>query len=188
MTMSSLPLAALAEPSGFVCDPRFGATAPAADRAETVTDAWEAGRLAGLEEAREDAARQAAAEACARDRIGLSLARLDEECAETLRQRLLVAVAALCEAAIAPLALDCDALRRRIDCAVGMLSRADDDKILRLHPDDFALIGSSLPAGIEISVDPMLERGSVRVETTTGGVEDGPAHWRRAIAEALAQC
>jgi flagellar assembly protein FliH len=30
-----------------------------------------------------------------------------------------------------------------------------------------------------------LERGALRVETTGGGVEDGPAQWRAALNEAL---
>jgi flagellar assembly protein FliH len=34
----------------------------------------------------------------------------------------------------------------------------------------------------------MLERGALRVEAANGGVEDGPAQWRQAIAEALALC
>jgi len=40
----------------------------------------------------------------------------------------------------------------------------------------------------EVLADPSLERGAIRVEGTSGGVEDGPATWRKAIAEALARC
>jgi flagellar assembly protein FliH len=69
-----------------------------------------------------------------------------------------------------------------------MLARADDERVLRLHPDDFALIGKALPDELEVRSDPALERGALRLESVNGGVEDGPAHWRRAIAEAIAQC
>jgi flagellar assembly protein FliH len=69
-----------------------------------------------------------------------------------------------------------------------MLSRADDDRTIRLHPDDWALIGPQLPKDWKISPDPSLERGALRVETQNGGVEDGPAQWRRALAEAFHAC
>ena len=46
----------------------------------------------------------------------------------------------------------------------------------------------NFPEGLAVEPDPALERGSLRFETASGGVEDGPAHWRRAIAEAIAGC
>ena len=69
-----------------------------------------------------------------------------------------------------------------------MLARADDERVLRLHPDDLALIAGQLPEGLPVLADPVLERGGLRVETSNGGVEDGPEQWRRAIAEALSAC
>jgi len=60
--------------------------------------------------------------------------------------------------------------------------------LLRLHPDDITLLGAQLPEGLDVLADPALERGALRIESANGGVEDGPAHWRRAITEALAQC
>ncbi len=77
---------------------------------------------------------------------------------------------------------------RRIDKAVSMLARADDDRVIRLHPDDLALIGPRLAAEWDVQADPALERGALRVESGNGGVEDGPEQWRRAIAEAFHQC
>ena len=105
-----------------------------------------------------------------------------------LRQRLIATVSALCEAALAPLAIDPDTLADRAARAAAMLARADDERVLRLHPDDIKLVGKRLPEGLDVLPDPALERGALRVETQNGGVEDGPAHWRAAIAEALASC
>ena len=62
------------------------------------------------------------------------------------------------------------------------------ERVLRLHPEDFKLIARQLPADLEVLPDAALERGALRVESANGGVEDGPAHWRRAIAEALGLC
>ena len=69
-----------------------------------------------------------------------------------------------------------------------MLARADDERLIRLHPDDIALLSPRFAADWQVAPDPALERGALRVETPNGGVEDGPDLWRRAIAEALHQC
>lgn len=188
--MSSLPFAALAEGGGFVSDPRFAAVVkpPEPEPGDPLIQAWEEGYAAGLAEAEAAARAAGEAEGAAREGIELALARLDGELAEALRQKLFATVAALCEAAIAPLALDREALTARIARAAEMLARSDDDKRLRLHPDDLALVEGRLPEGLAVEPDPALERGALRFETASGGVEDGPAHWRRAIAEAIAGC
>lgn len=189
--MSSLPFAALTDNRGFRCDPRFSSDAAlseATDPVDPAAEAWDQGYAAGHAEARAAALAATEADAEARAAITLSLARLDARLAEELRQKLYLTVEALCEAAIAPLALDKAALAARVERAAAMLSRADDERVLRLHPDDFKLVARQLPAGLEVQPDPALERGALRVESTNGGVEDGPAHWRRAIAEALGQC
>lgn len=183
--------AALAGSSGFASDPRFGGGAPPPepeDEEDPIARAWQDGHAAGFAEAHQAALELAEAEAEGRAAIELSLARLDAELAEQLRQKLFATVEALCAAAIAPLALDTQALAARVERATAMLARADDDKLLRLHPDDLKLVAKQLPKGLEVQTDTALERGSLRIESQSGGVEDGPAHWRRAIAEALAQC
>lgn len=187
--MSDLSLLTLGEASGFRRDPRFAPLAtPEPESADPLTQAWNEGHAAGLAEARAEAAARAEVDAAARGRIELALARLDADQAEVLRQRLLAAVEVLCESAIGPFALDREALSTRVARAAGMLTRADDDKVLRIHPDDLTLIAENLPEGLETLADPALERGALRIETATGGVEDGPAHWRRAIAQALRLC
>lgn len=191
--MSRAPLADLAGSGGFVGDPRFGAAPvppPTPDDVpgDPVLLAWQDGHAAGFAEAHAAGLELAEAEDAARARIELSLARLDGELAEQLRQKLFATVEALCEAAIAPLALDKAALAARVERAAAMLARADDERVLRLHPDDLKLIKTRLPKDLDVLADPALERGALRVESSNGGVEDGPEHWRRAIAEALGQC
>ncbi len=187
--MSSLPFAELGASAGFQFDPRFSpgpSQAPAPG--DPLAEAWAAGRTAGFDEARDAAQMQATAECAAAAKITLTLARLDADQTEQLRQKLTATVTALCEASIAPLALDKAALARRVATAAAMLARADDDKVLRLNPDDLNSIAKQLPEDLEVLEDPALERGALRFETASGGVEDGPAHWHRAIAEALARC
>uniref|UniRef100_UPI002601EB82 FliH/SctL family protein n=1 Tax=Novosphingobium sp. TaxID=1874826 RepID=UPI002601EB82 len=85
-------------------------------------------------------------------------------------------------------AADPEALARRVEIAAGMLARAADERVIRLHPEDLALVGARLPEDWHFEPDPGLERGALRVEGAAGGVEDGPAIWLRALSEALAAC
>ena len=189
---------ALARPTGFLADARFGALAPPEPPSkpieegpaptDPVDEAFAQGFAAGYEQALEEARARAEAEAAAREGLALALTRLDAVQEEELRMRLRETVAALCESAVAPLAIDLDALLRRIEAAVAMLSRADDDRLIRLHPEDIRLISQRMSAEWTIEPDPAMERGTIRIETANGGVEDGPATWRLAIAEALQHC
>jgi flagellar assembly protein FliH len=187
---------ALGGSGGFRADDRFSVLAltdrpppmPEPEPEDPVAIAFAEGFAAGIAQAQAEAAEHARAEAEARELLGLSFARLDANLEEELRLRLRDTVAALCEAAIEPFALDDAALVERISRAVAMLARADDDRVIRLHPDDLALVAPRLSAEWQVQPDPALPRGALRVETSTGGVEDGPEQWRRAIAEALHQC
>lgn len=199
-TFARLSLGHLGGTTGFQPDSRFAEWQPVPvlerdpapirlePETDPVSDAFMKGYTQGLEAAREELAVAGAADAAARDRLALSFARIDDALEEQLRLRLRDTVAALCEAAIAPLAIDEDMLMRRIAKAAAMLARADDDRVIRVHPQDLDLLAPRLRADWDVQGDPTLERGAIRVEGTNGGVEDGPAIWRRAIAEALHQC
>lgn len=200
--MSSLAALAAAGqgPSGFRRDARFALAMPPGERAETAAEpaavvvddpvaiAWAEGYAKGIEQGRAEAEADGAARGDARAALELAFARLDAEMAEALRQRLLDTVMALCEATLVPYAHDADVLARRIEHAVAMFARADDERVIRLHPDDLALVSEKLAAEWTVVPDPALARGALRVETKNGGVEDGPAEWRRALAEAFHAC
>lgn len=189
-----------AHPPGFRADERFAEpfhlSAPEPvpepvevpeDLVDPVAEAFAQGYLAGRQEAERAAQVAAGEDEAARAKLGLSFLRLDKALEEELRLRLRETVAALCEAAIAPLALDEDALMLRVTRAASMLARADDERVLRLHPEDIKMIAPRLLKDWQVEPDSTIERGSVRVEGAAGGVEDGPETWRRAIAEALHQ-
>lgn len=177
---------------GFRSDPRFAAEArqipPEPAGEDPLAIAFAEGFAAGHEQARAEAEAQAAVEAGARAALALSISRLDAEMAETFRQRLEETVIALCEAAIAPLALDRDMLSVRVQRATAMFTRADDERVIRLNPEDVALIAPEMAAEWTLLPDPSLERGALRIETVSGGIEDGPEQWRQAIIEALRAC
>lgn len=187
--MSRVALADLPPGSGFKADRRFGAgPVPPIEPEDPVALAWANGFAAGEAQTRE--ALDAEAEAGARrwERLEIAAARLDAAQQEALRQRLLETVAALCQAALAPLALDQERLANRITLAATLLARSDDERTLCLHPDDIARFGDRLPAGWPVQADPKLEPGAMRIEAANGGVEDGPRLWHRAIADAIGLC
>ena len=179
---------------GFSRDPRFAAehcaprAEPATDAPDPVAIAYAEGYAAGVAEATAAAEAEAMVAEAARQHLSLSFSRLDAEMAEQLRHKLHETVKALSEAALQPLALDAGALARRVECAVAMFVRADDERVIRLHPDDLTLLAGKLPPDWQFTPDASLERGALRVETSTGGIEDGPAQWRAAIIEALRLC
>ncbi|WP_347304363.1 FliH/SctL family protein [Croceibacterium sp. TMG7-5b_MA50] len=181
---------------GFAADRRFSLVpvdpVPLAVPAEPAIDpaeaAFDAGRAQGRLEAMEDARREEADRDAARGQIELAFARMNADALVELRDRLRQTVLTLCEETIAPLAIDPDGLALRVEKAAALLRRAQDEKRVLLHPDDFSLIAARLPAGLECAPDPDVERGALRIETADGGVEDGPAQWRRILAEAFREC
>ncbi|MBV1916960.1 MAG: flagellar biosynthesis protein [Sphingomonadaceae bacterium] len=188
----------LGSSGGFQKIAQFSRSADAvpgiADRAQRsesddpVVNAYNEGFCAGLADGLSQTQEQTRQDDEARTSLELSFTKLDKDLAEKLQLRLRDTVAALCEAAIAPLAMDEDALIRRIALAVAMMQRADDDRVIRLHPDDMDMVSGRLAADWNVKADPALERGALRVECANGAVEDGPAAWRREISEAIQRC
>src|SRR6478609_1797565 len=194
--MSSLLLTQLGKPAEFSRDGRFAAlygVPVAAKPAELepepdpVTEAYERGYAEGAARAAEDARLAEQDRNAARGAIELAFAQLDADDAAQLSEKLRQSVLALCEAAVLPLAVDPEGLRQRVARAVGMLQRAQDERVVRLNPEDLVLIGARLPKSLTVEADASVERGGLRIETADGGVEDGPSHWRRALAEAFRQ-
>lgn len=188
---------ALSGSADFIADARFGAlqaegyadsaaglVPPEVARADPYYQGYKEGFAAAQGEQQ-----QALADFNAQARWpDLALSRLNAESEADLREKLRVTVLALCETALAPLALDEQALLRRIDTALAMLRRAQDDKHVFLNPVDADMLAGALPDGISVETDAGLVRGAIRIETADGGVEDGPAQWRAALEEALDIC
>lgn len=193
--MSSLPFAALAESGGFRADERFRSHVAEplsieshAQVLDPIAAAYQEGFVAGHTAASEELTRQQAERDDTLATLAVSLARIDEACVDDLREKLRQTVLELCEQAVLPLAIDPDGLMARIETAIGMLRREGDSRILVLHPKDRKLLAKRLPEGLEVTEDDTLERGSIRIDSDNGGVEDGPAQWRRLLQEAFATC
>ena len=183
---------------GFTLDPRFARTPatpapdfaamPEPEREDPIERARAEGYAAGHEAALTEAQAQAAAQDAARHRLDSALRTMEAAQVDALEQRLRQTVLALCDSVLGDVAIDPAALETRVRRAAQMLPRAEDARVIRLHPEDLALIGHHLPEDWHCEPDSTLERGAVRVDGAMGGVEDGPAQWRSAPDEALRQC
>lgn len=164
------PFAAEVQPGPFI-DPLE--TAHAAGFAE--------GRAAALAEVEEVRAREAAL----LDQVSQALshgAHFDRErMAGHLRQTVLHLVARLVgETGVAP-----DILAARIGAAVDLLADSAESALLRMHPDDVALVQGKLPASVFPVGDPHLARGAFVIESASTVVEDGPDLWLDQLARAI---
>jgi flagellar assembly protein FliH len=98
-----------------------------------------------------------------------------------LRQTVLHLVSKLVgEVGIAP-----DILASRITAAVELLADSAESALLRVHPDDVALVEGKLPASIFPVGDPHIARGGFVVESASSIVEDGPELWLEQLAAAI---
>ncbi len=183
-------LAALALGSmGFARDARFAPPAErAADDPVPAVDREAEAYARGYTDGAADAQAAVAAADAARDRIESALERIDAAQAEVFAQRLKDTVLALCQTVLDDIGTAPEALARRVALAAAMFARADDERVIRLHPEDLALVHARLPETWHCEPDPLLERGALRIETGSGGVEQGPAQWRAALEAALRAC
>jgi flagellar assembly protein FliH len=194
--MRRLPIDALSGVSTFRRDPRFAPAGPVPEQpaapepkqVDPIALAFTQGYEAGLAEARAETTDRLCADNSARDSLILALPRIDTARADDLATRLRDTVAVLCEASLAPLALDPAMLSARATRAAAMLADADAAIVIHLHPEDLPLVAPGLGGDWTLTPHPTLERGAIRVVGEAGGIEDGPAQWRRTIAEALGTC
>ena len=190
-TASSGPawLSALSARGGFSPDLNFAAPLPElSDEAQEAEEAVARSYSAGLAAGRVAAQNEFAETAEVHGALAAAFTRLDEAMQQQLAQRLAETVAALCEATMAPLTLDADALQRRCIRAAGMVGDGIIDASLRLHPDDIALLDRGFASTWHLVPDAMLERGTVVFDMVEGAVVDGPGEWHAALREALGLC
>ena len=85
---------------------------------------------------------------------------------------------------IGDLPIDAVLLTQQINAATAVLTEADRNRNLRMHPADLALLsGADLP--LPCAADPQLPRGALRIECSDGWIEHGPAFALDRLAQAL---
>lgn len=137
------------------------------------------GYAAGLAAAAAEAGRD---QALADDIVAALQGRLDRDrVAQQLRQTVLFLVGKIVgETGVAP-----DILAGRIEAATDLLSDSAESAMLRVHPDDVALLDGRLPATVFAVGDAAVARGSFVMESASTIVEDGPELWLDQLAQAI---
>ncbi|HVI98185.1 MAG TPA: FliH/SctL family protein [Sphingomonas sp.] len=158
------------EATGFV-DPV--AAAHAAGHAE--------GKAAALAEAAEEAARNRALI----EGIVAALGNGDRYDRETMAAQLRQTVLLLVKRIVGETEIDAALLAARIETAADMLADAAESALLRVHPDDVALLEDRLPKNVFAAGDAQVKRGSFVLESASTIVEDGPDLWLEQLGQAI---
>ncbi|HEX8389766.1 MAG TPA: FliH/SctL family protein [Sphingomonas sp.] len=162
---------------------------PTVEDAPEPVDAVETARAEGYAEGLA-AATADAAQARARDEAliaGLAAAlagagRIDREAmASRLRSTVLLLVTRL----VGESGVSADLLAARVDAATKLLADEAESALLRLHPDDVALVEGRLPDRVFAAGDAGVARGSFVLESASTVVEDGPEMWLEQLAAAI---
>lgn len=91
----------------------------------------------------------------------------------SLSALLSVTVLRLVEQIVGKVAVDPDMLAARVEAVAAFVEEEQGRNHLRLHPDDIALLAGH-EFGIALTPDAGIARGSVRLDTSEGWIEDGP--------------
>ncbi|WP_423606024.1 FliH/SctL family protein [Sphingomonas sp. MS122] len=152
---------------------------------DPIAAARAAGYAEGLAAGRAEADAASAQQAALLQQVSDALAQgahFDRErMAGHLRQTVLHLVSKMIgESGVAP-----DVLASRIEAATDMLADSAESAILRLHPDDVALVQGHLPKTVFPVGDPHVARGGFVIESASTIVEDGPDMWLEQLAAAI---
>lgn len=179
---SSPEPAPVAEPPSL--DPVAAAMAEAPP-GDPLTEAYQAGFDAGVAAARAEQEAAAARDLALIEGIATALKsdeRIDRErIARQLRQTVLHLVSGL----VGQTGIAGDLLAGRVEAAAELLADQAESAILRVHPDDVALLDGRLPDTIFAVGDGALARGSFVLEAASTIVEDGPDLWLEQLTSAL---
>lgn len=169
---------------GFVRRPEGGTTRPAAPaapppaappppEADPVEQARADGFAHGFDEGLRVATEGFAADEEAKARLARALEQLAPAADGALSALLSAAVLRLVTQIVGTAGVDRDLLAQRVAAVAAFIEEEQGRKSLRLHPDDIALL-SGHEFGFALTPDPALGRGSVRLDTPEGWIEDGP--------------
>lgn len=171
-------------------DPTAGWDPMDADAAPTpfidpVATAHEAGYAEGYA-----AARVELEAACARDGamltgLAAALGQASGFDRDLLAGRLRATVMTLVSRVIGEAGVSADLLARRVEAATDLLADASESAMLRVHPDDVALLDGHLPITVFAVGDDQVARGSFVMEAASTIVEDGPGLWLDQLTAAI---
>lgn len=106
-------------------------------------------------------------------RLALALEQIAPAANGALSSLLSAAVLRLVTQIVGEVSVDTGLLARRVEGVCRFIEEGQSRNSLHLHPDDIAMLGPR-DFGFPLTPDQGLSRGSVRLETADGWIEDGP--------------
>lgn len=176
------PATTAGEPASRAGDP--GSASPE----DPLRQAWEAGFESGIAMERRLSREANAADRELLEKLRDEIRLINGDGQQMLESRIREAVLALCRQAIDDHSLSPERLATRVETAVKMLAATHNEKTIEVSQSDFDLLRGTLPEEWKLIAIPELSRGTVRVVTPEGGVEDGPEQWKLALEEAIRTC
>lgn len=164
------PMDADAEPTPFI-DP--------------VATAREQGYAEGVAAARAEMEATAARDGAMLTGLAAALAQASGFDRDLLAGRLRATVMTLVSRVIGEAGVSAELLARRVEAATDLLADASESAMLRVHPDDVALLDGHLPATVFAVGDEQVARGSFVLEAASTIVEDGPEMWLDQLTAAI---
>jgi flagellar assembly protein FliH len=114
-----------------------------------------------------------AADVEARDRLTRAVEQLAPAQNGALSSMLSAAVMRLVGQIVGEVPVDADLLRSRCATVAGFIEAEQGRNSLHVHPDDIALL-DGCDLGVALVADEGMSRGSIRLDTSDGWIEDGP--------------
>jgi flagellar assembly protein FliH len=142
---------------------------------------YDEGYAAALADMQADAGRDRALLSALTDSLRAAAGVDRDQLAERLRATVLLLVQRLVgEVGVAPALL-----AARVAAATELLADASESAMLRVHPDDVALLEGALPPTVFAVGDAGVARGSFVMESASTIVEDGPDLWLEQLGAAI---
>ncbi len=162
---------------------------PEVDQKSTFIDPVETARAAGFSEGMAHA-RALEREAGERnlaliEQVAQALKASDRIDRDALAGRLRETVLTLVSKLVGEIGIPADRLAGRIEAAIDLLADSAESAILRVHPDDVALLQGRLPETVFPIGDAAIERGGYILESASTIVEDGPELWLEQLTQAI---
>lgn len=104
---------------------------------------------------------------------------------EALARQLRQAVVSLVTKLVGEIGISGDLLAKRIDAATDLLADSAESAVLRVNPEDVALLTGKLPDTIFPVGDSSVERGGFVLESASTIVEEGPELWIDQLTQAI---
>jgi flagellar assembly protein FliH len=104
---------------------------------------------------------------------------------EQLARQLRQTVTVLVEKLVGEIGVSAELLALRVLAATDLLADTNESALLRVHPDDVALLEGHLPANVFAVGDAQMARGSFVMEAASTIVEDGPGMWLDQLSTAI---